>query len=88
MPNSDTKPSVRKPRDLDEYTGWASEILPGDFRDARVERLYATNITQIYNAVVEHDFFVGFSLEASKWEAEYHATTKSDLSLGDLTLSS
>jgi hypothetical protein len=71
-----------KPTNLDEYHDWAKQNLSSDFRSPKIERLYETNLTNIYNAITEHKFFVFFSSQASRWQEEYNQKTCSDLFMG------
>lgn len=71
-----------KPINLDEYHGWAKENLSSDFSSSKIERLYETNLTNIYNAITEHNFFVFFSSQASRWQEEYNQKTCSVLFMG------
>lgn len=73
---------MHKPRDLEEYKEWARHTLSSDFDDPKIERLYETNITNIYNAITQHKFFVFFSNEASRWQEEYSQKTYSELFMG------
>lgn len=68
-----------KPKGIDEYIEWASKELNSLFSDPRIKRLYETNINNIFNAVSQHPFFVGFSSKAKEWENEYFQRTKAEL---------
>ncbi|MEJ6480618.1 hypothetical protein N0Y54_04590 [Nostoc punctiforme UO1] len=70
---------MEKKISLEEYKEWAKHNLSSDFNDPRIERLYETNISNIYNAIVQHKFFVFFSTQASIWKTEYSQKTSSEL---------
>ncbi|MBD2295547.1 hypothetical protein H6G06_19245 [Anabaena sphaerica FACHB-251] len=71
-----------KPTNLDEYRDWAKQNLSIDFSNPKIARLYETNLTNIYNAITQHSFFVFFSSQASRWQEEYNQKTCSDLFMG------
>jgi hypothetical protein len=73
---------MRTPRNLDEYRLWARKALGFDFMDARLARIYDTNVNNVLTLVTQHPFFVGFSAEAVRWGDFYHSKTNSDLFLG------
>lgn len=70
---------MSRPNGLDQYIEWASKEINCLFNDPRIERLYETNINNIFNAVSRHPFFVGFSNKAKEWEYQYIESTKSEL---------
>lgn len=70
---------MNKPMSLNEYIEWAKAEIDCQFHDHRIESLYETNMTNIFNAVSQHQFFVDFSNRAAQWESSYKEKTKSDL---------
>jgi ppGpp synthetase/RelA/SpoT-type nucleotidyltranferase len=73
---------MHRPNDLDQYQDWARQTLSSDFTDPKIKRLYETNLTNIYNTIVQDNFFVFFSSQASRWEEEYDKKTCSKLFMG------
>jgi ppGpp synthetase/RelA/SpoT-type nucleotidyltranferase len=71
-----------QPSSLEEYKEWAKQTLSTDFNNRKIERLYETNLTNIYNAITQHKFFILFSTQASNWQEEYSQKTYSDLFMG------
>jgi ppGpp synthetase/RelA/SpoT-type nucleotidyltranferase len=78
-PRCREKKRMLKPQNLGEYQAWSRATLGSDFEDPRILRLYETNISNIFNAIAQHPFFIGFSHEAAQWEIEYTRATGSDL---------
>lgn len=70
---------MNKPLSLEEYIKWAEDKIACQFGDPRIKRLYETNMNNIFNAVSQHSFLIGFSNRASEWERQYREKTRSDL---------
>jgi len=59
---------METPQSLEEYFVWAENIIACQFGDPRIQKLYDTNLINVYNTVIEHPFFVGFLNKAKEWE--------------------
>src|ERR1041384_733715 len=74
---------MQRPQSLEDYLIWAEGVIACYFGDPKTQKLYDINLINIYNTVIKHSFFVGFSNKAKEWEAYYESRTKSNLFMGN-----
>jgi ppGpp synthetase/RelA/SpoT-type nucleotidyltranferase len=70
---------MKKPDSIDEYIIWAEREIACQFNDPKIQKLYDTNLITVFNTVIQHPFFIGFSNKAKEWEDYYEGKTHTSL---------